>query len=721
MNVFSRIIYRIILIMVMALSIGICAGSLIEAQESVLEESLSAPIRLFLILLVIAVINGAVMVCYKWIAGCNKKQLRIWAVVLFGIMTGVFTVLFLMLEPVPFTDPLIITSKALDIIETGKIPIEGKGTGYFGRYPNNNFLTIVFVYYLRFWMNMGVKDILQPLFLLDILGIMVSTVFTWLIAIKVSGKVATGVKVLLLCTINPVYYFLAFWVYSHSLSMPFIMGVLCFGICIYQAKTVKKEVVFSVAEAIFCVIGYFIRPTSVIPWIALFSCMVLFAWKRRNRKKIVRCGLIFTVVAVLLFQGITGLNHKYFSTVEAQNFPLSHWLMMASHGEGIYNRKDVAYTARFATKEERSKATLEKTIENYKSYSPAGLVKFLYEKLVTTWSNGDSQMRGRIKQDKKMTRLYTWVAGDKSEILELYCFAFRILTMIMIIITCGSLLGNKEINKYQFLFILSLFGGILFYCFWEVKSSYSAPFIYIMLLIAEYGFSAEQVGVTELSEKFDIRKRCSVLISVFLCIVIGMVIVYQGLAEEVIKQRDYSVRWTTTSTLGSFKLETGDVITQEFYASRVFDHVVLRATKNKAETNNCSYDVELLDENGSRVFKGEINASKVENGKNYVLQTGIITPEGRQKYLLKLTMKGDGDGKIYIRYKNAAYVDGYDGICNVNGSDTPYDLFLQVYLERKQPFCSKKTAALFSGGLVAAMLLMFWILIVCKEKKPAKC
>ena len=43
--------------------------------------------------------------------------------------------------------------------------------------------------------------------------------------------------------------------------------------------------------------------------------------------------------------------------------------MMASHGDGEHNKEDYAYTHQFRTKEEKTQATVDRMIKNYKSYS----------------------------------------------------------------------------------------------------------------------------------------------------------------------------------------------------------------------------------------------------------------------------------------------------------------------------------------------------------------
>ena len=77
--------------------------------------------------------------------------------------------------------------------------------------------------------------------------------------------------------------------------------------------------------------------------------------------------MISIVISIIFsYNLISQLNNKYFGSISNQNFPITHWLMMSSHGEGLNDPKDVQYTLSFDTKEVKTKATINKTIEHYK-------------------------------------------------------------------------------------------------------------------------------------------------------------------------------------------------------------------------------------------------------------------------------------------------------------------------------------------------------------------
>ena len=86
--------------------------------------------------------------------------------------------------------------------------------------------------------------------------------------------------------------------------------------------------------------------------------------KRKSKESIQSFGIVL-LIGIVVSHGISGLNQSYFETVSAQNYPITHWLMMASHGDADTIKEDYAYTHQFRTKEEKTQATVDRMIKNY--------------------------------------------------------------------------------------------------------------------------------------------------------------------------------------------------------------------------------------------------------------------------------------------------------------------------------------------------------------------
>ena len=712
---FDLFAYRIILAVTFFLSILICAGAVAYAQENLFVDLFSSSIRLILPILLSVMICVLIMLLYRCFDRLDHRRLVICVCVMFGLMAAGFTIMICCFRSVPYSDALNVQDTAMYFAKTGSrsLPRDGVHAEYFGKYSNNYFLTILCSWLFRLLLKAGIQDIYTPLVVLSVTGIMTAVLFMYLTGVRIGG-IRTGAKILALCVMNALYYVLVLWVYANVLSIPVMMAVVYFGICIYQEKRRGHWIFACIMEAASSVIGYFIRPTAVIPLIAFMICAVLWAVrKKENRYRLIRCAGICMVTGVILFQGISRLNERYFSSVSDKNFPITHWLMMGSHGEGKHNFEDLRYTESFDTKKEKTNATVRKLMENYREAGKAELVSFFYNKILVSWSPGDGiEILPKAAQDMKQTKLYSWILGDRMDLFRLYCCAFRIASLLLIIVGIQSLLRKKEIHAYQFVFVLSLFGGILFYCFWEVKGSYTAPFIYTMLLTGMQGADVLADMVPAIRERLKIRERYWEISAVFAGILFVCLVSFHGMTDTAIDRKDFGIYNSGKRSVRPIR-EAGGIreLTQEFYAEKPLNCIELCAEADRtAKRSDAGYHVRLLDEEEREIYTGEIHAKEILPEGRIVLKTQEIVPKGRQKYKLVLQRLEAGSGNLYMKQRSNEYIDLYEGVLTVNGKERMNDLFLQTYRAYRGKWCSKRAGAVLCGSLFAAAVLLYlWL------------
>ncbi len=714
------IIYRAVLLLSMIAVVLTLAGSLRFAGEKVFTGIFPFPLRIAFTLMLTVMTGVTLVLLYRFLNHLNRRQLIAASVVLFGIMLLAFAAVFLGFRTVSGSDAMDLQDMALYFAKTGERPISESSPhyAYFGYYANNYFLTILMSYYFRLCMAVGISDMYGPMLALSVAGILTAAVFLFLTGVRVRGLCA-GVKALALCVMNPLYYVLALWVYTNVLSIPFMMAGLYFAICVYQAKNSRGRRIACILAAVSVTLGYYIRPTAAIPMIAAAVCA--FLWGIRSRKNlfyVLRCAVLVAAVTLLLAKAVSLLNEDYFGPVFDQNFPITHWLNMGSHGVGGHNSGDDRFIKQFATKEEKSAAALQKMIEHYQSYSLPELAAFFYWKIISVWGYGNSgDILVEVMQDRKMTPLYSWVVGDHMDLFRAYCFAFRILTLLFMLVALWKLLRTKKIDPYQFLFVLSFFGGVLFYCFWEAKNSYSLPFVYLMLLVAAHGADVLAQRALPVQPKTSEgrgprRALRSAAILGLVCTAGICLFAYHCMTGGSLLHQDWSVRCregisTAKINVKSKRLE----LSQEFYASKPFNTLELSGGADKtAAAKNTACQLTLLDQDGTVVYEAEITAAELTAGNYLTLQTGLIIPEGRTRYTLKLSKAGKGGGKLFFRRRTGSYLDSYDGTLTVNGKEWENDLFLCVYREYEGPWCSRRTGAGIAGLLIlAAAGLCLWL------------
>ncbi len=711
----NRFFYKLILAVTLFACIFICAGSLANAHDNVFANLFSSTMRFLLPVTLSVMICLFIAILFQIFDTFNRKQLIISAGIMFCIMALAFAVILYNFCSVPYSDARKIHDLAMYFAKTGKHPVEADAPHaiYFGRYSNNYFLTIIFSYLFKVFEKTGVSDIYAALQVLTASGIMIAAVFMYLIGVKAYG-IRGGAKVLALCVLNPVYYILILWVYTNVISIPFMTAVIYFGICIYQEKRRGYLAGYCIMEAVCSVVGYFIRPTVVIPLIALVICGFLSGLADRSTMyKLLRCSLVCAIAGLLLFVSVSKLNDRYFSTVSEGNYPVTHWLMMGSHDDGMHNMKDVRYTKSFDTKNEKTKATLKKTIENYKNQRKTGLVSFFKEKLIFSWSLGDGdELIRKASQDKKQTKLYSWMLGDRQDLFRLYCYSFRIANILLVMAALLNLIKKKAIDAYQFLFVLSLFGGILFYCFWEVKGSYTAPFIYVMILAGVQGGDLFKDKVSEICmETLEDRMYWGVMMLTILpCAVCICIVSYYGMTETDVLRQD----WSLCFMGGKSEDITADTevseISQEFYTSKPINRIVFGARTDKRMINQDTGCQVMLLEDGREVYSTEISGRDVRPDGSIVLEMKEIAPEDKTKFTLQFRKMDKSKGALRFQQKSNTYIDTYEGKLAVNGKERMNDMHLQVYKEYEAKWCSKKAAFIINGGGFTAVFLMFlWI------------
>ncbi|MCD7736293.1 MAG: hypothetical protein LUI07_04925 [Lachnospiraceae bacterium] len=707
---------KVITVSVLFFSILIGTGTVYKAQEQLFDGILSSGMRLVLPVFLAVLLCTFLALFFRWIDGFSQRGLFLCSGILFAILTVGLIIIFLNFESVPITDAKDVLDQAMRFAVTGERPIstDSPYASYFSKYSNNYLITILLSYFFRVLIFLGIRDIYLPLEILAAAGIFIATLFTWLIG-KRTGGLRFAVKVLTLCVLNPLYYLMILWVYTNTLSVPFMMAVFYFGICTFQAKNTRSRIISSILTAVSAVIGFYIRATVLIPVIALAICAVLWCVREKRRWKVfLPSVLVFLLVGGLLFGAVSSFNESYFSTVSDATFPITHWLMIGSQRQEVYSLSDAnKYTASFETKEEKSQATLQKMIENYRSFSPVSLVQFLYDKLIISWSYGDAGlMDGRLIQDTRQTSLFSWVLGDRSDIFSLYAYAFRIAAMFLIILSLSRRLRTGNLGLAWFLPVLTFFGAILFYSFWEYKSVFHCPFLYYLMLIAADGGDMLAEKASAAGERLK-NEACgtqmgAILASV-LCIFCSC---YSSMTGTTVTMHDWTVRCGEITGTGMLTLKkNGTALTQEFYASKPFNLIrLLGKSDEEALEAESGFTVTLLLESGEVLYEQEYTVSDFDSMGQLMVYTDPIVPDGRQKYLLRLERNTDSSGKIYFRQIKNYYIDTYDGVMQIGSETKANDLHLWAGFEYSSTYLSKKTALLLYGGLfLASLLCWLWL------------
>lgn len=714
-DLLRKVTYKGILILMLYLMAVIFIGTVTTTQEKVFSRILTPSVKYALLALLTLTVGGGYIQLFRAMNRMKKRELIILSVIMAVIMLGIHGILLLSLDPYSSSDAYNMQDMALYLAKTGVRQVTGDAphAEYYGYYSNNYFLTIVLSKYMKLMLALGIADMYKPLHFLGTASVLITTLFLYLTGVRVAGMKG-GAGVLAFCVGNPLYYLMSFWLYSNTCSLPFTAGVVYFAVRLFYEKNRTDRIVSSVLLAVCAVVGYFIRATAVIPLIAFILCYgVEVTAGKRNIRQAAQNLAVLALVGTVLAYGMNTWNQSYFSQISDQNIPVTHWIMMASHGNGKYNKEDLNYTTSFETKEEKKEATLEKIKENYGSYTPGELKEFLHKKLLTSWCFADGgDLRSRISQDRKYTRVYTWLVGDKAEVFRMYCYAFRLACLGLVMAGFWSLIRKKEMSVYPVFYAVSLFGGICFYSFWEVKNTYGMPFVMFLLLLGAYGTQCivpEKVDIEYLDSRFSFGWKKAVLLIMVVSI---SVLSVNQMHHAKSRYRDWTVRCTNRMTRENIGYTDQLNVEQTFYASKPFNRIgVEMKYKTENPTPDDTVTMILLDDEQQEVYRERISADQIKDDKMFYLKMPLVVPEKKDTmYTLVIWNEKPLKGKMTMNRRAECYLGGYEGTLISDGKPIVGRLYLRVFYREKRVWCSAKAAIFMAGviSMVAGTVILTW-------------
>lgn len=704
-------LYKAVMALTLFFIVFIEAGTIVTAQSQVFADILSPVMRLLLPILIALLLGSSLLILFRCLDKMGKKGLWIYTGILFVILLAGFGVILSNFLPFSSTDAYNVLDMAMYLAKTGEKPISDTAphASYFGMFSNNYFLTVIFAKFINMLSRAGITEVQFALLALSVAGMIIATIFLYLTGIRIGG-LKGGAKILTLCVLNPIYYILPMWIYTCSFSIPFTAAVIYFGVRILKEESWKDRVISATLFAVFGITGYYIRPTVVIPMIAFMFCYLLnhLIGKKKIKESIQTLGVI-VAVGIVASHGISGLNQSYFETVSAQNYPITHWLMMASHGDGEHNKKDYAYTHQFRNKKEKTQATVRQMIKNYKSYSLDELLTFEQNKIMVSWCYADGgDLIDKVSQDQKNTSLYTWILGSKSDLFRAYCYGFRISNMAFLCFALWSLLKRKKEDIIQIFWAVSILGGILFYCIWEIKSSYGMPFVMLFLLLGMAGIDgSKEVLFREKDEKKSYKYGWTelVLLACVICICV--------VSGEQMRENKIAVyRWSVHCVNGTSAKKMEDVgkticIQQTFYASYPFNRIgLIVSAGDRAKEFKDKLQVQLTDKDGKNIYNGQIRADKVGKHGRVFLKFPKVTPKENEEYHLKIWNKKPHRGKLRVWHRKEFYMHSYAGKLKVDGKNHFENLYMQVYEKMAVPYCTTKQMLAVNG------IFILWTIVV---------
>lgn len=625
-------------------------------------------------------VGGVIITCtilglFRLINKLSKKGLLIFTIALF-VIYGISTVAITYLFPtIPMTDSFYVHDQAVGMAHGTKDIINGN-SAYFRKYSNNNPLIILLYFIYKIACSLGITDLIQVGRLFNASCITGSLVLFYFAIQKLSKRETTGAKFVLLNLLFVPMIFMTSWVYTATVCLPFMGGIMLCGANLIKNQSKKSIIINSAIIGILSVVGYNIRPVVLILTIAGFIC--LFLWTVKDKKRFVKSAIMVGICAVFAlgsFVTTKALNNHYYTGSDG-NFPLTHWVAMGLTENGMYDPQLVQENMRLSNTDEM-KANVNKHIkERLSNYDAGSFISHLYIKNGNIWAIGSLEYQLRLAGSEKYTPLSKWLYGSKSDLMCLYTqmlwLSLHILTLIYII----RFIFNKE-SKYGLLQILTLLGGYGFYMIWEVKIAYAVPFVFFIIGMATLGGESIENAFAMSNAKVKNIGRISYSAVAIFSIVL-MFIGAPYFTDNIKEVNDNKLQMNSThNAFIDDVIKNNKPVSQEFYTKETFNKVYLTISYRGSEkTVRSKYLITVKNNKNNIVAEKSVdnkNLKKGASGISLVLPEKYI-PNNEEKFTI--TIKGISGKYDSIRfwYSCGYNIDPIKGNFTINNQKVKGDL-----------------------------------------------
>ncbi len=711
-------------------------------------------------LLACAFVLGTALTLFSgWCRKLSAGRARLAAALLFAGMMLVQLILILTAfrQYLPWADTLSVLNEAISMTSRDVPQITSAGR-YFEIYGNNYFFTIFLYGYFRFFRLLGLTAYWTEALFLNMAAMDLGVFFAYATARRLAGP-SRALGVLALCAVNPVVYVFLPFVYTNTVSIPFLMGIFYLCIRLLQAKPGRSRLLLAAALGFLAVLGVQIRVTTLIPCIAVGMAAALYGPRRLCRllqpspaengaqlpvsgsqaspgiRSLLLPAAVLLLAAALTFGGCqAAVSHYVPEELRARNFPVTHWLMMGLGGNGAYSSTDEDFTCQFPTKEEKTAANLAEIQKRLADHTPASLFALGKAKFRETWT---AQLNGLYLETGRLqgyNALQPYLTGDKNDLLVSYYQTFQVLLDVLLLLAFAVQLRRPKGHFASWVFTLTLFGFFLFYLIWEANCRYSICLTLLLCLIAGDGLQAllalPQAGVWK---RFGVsaprRLLRGIAALLLLCAVLLPCIpaMYRNLplyTQTALPRKDYTVLMVSRSyheaSVGDVA-EAGHVVTQTFTASHPFNEAGVYVSYNGEEAWQDSmkeeilYQFRLLDADGTELACQSFGP---EGSSSYYKLFGFetVTPEGPSTYTIEISRApecpADAKDRLEFRYFD---FDTYDYIAggglSVDGSPlSNRDMLFMVYLNYAAPYTTPSRYVAACAAVTAGLAVLCLIL-----------
>ncbi len=364
---------------------------------------------------------------------------------------------------------------------------------YFYIFPNNLgglcLLTLLFKVTRIF----GVNDYFFIASVFNALLFAGTFVITALISKRLFGA-KSAVILIALFLITPPFYLIAPVFYTDSLSLIFPVAAVHLFFIGKDKKSVPFKLLLYFLSAVIIAMGGLIKMTVIIALIAA----VIYLLVTRDWKNLVSYTVIGAVTLTALFVGFDRYmysEHLDREKADKMNTPIYYWLDLGVHGQGTYNN-DIYNLSRYTEDpEERIELLKADIVYALDELEVNGILNLASAKLARAFGDGTFALSDFLDDSPhKPSAIHDSITygGENYLAYEVWCTGVFFAALVLMLFSVGAVKKHKEL----LLFLIAVFGVMLFLVFWEINSRYITTFI-------PFIFISASAGIKELAKAAD--------------------------------------------------------------------------------------------------------------------------------------------------------------------------------------------------------------------------
>lgn len=210
----------------------------------------------------------------SWLERAERKQCIAAGICMTAILLALQMCFVFRLNIIQNTDSFEVQDQAMAIARGVLKSVDYEQSAYFRKYGNNDLYLIACIGIFRFCDFFHIENWAKVFALFNTFCIDAGIFMACRIMALVKNP-RTALRAYLMCVLNPLNYLFIHWTYTCTFSIPLmLLGIyLALHIRRHPERAVRNAVL-SFLIGIDTVVGYYLRPTSVFPMLALIVCLI---------------------------------------------------------------------------------------------------------------------------------------------------------------------------------------------------------------------------------------------------------------------------------------------------------------------------------------------------------------------------------------------------------------------------------------------------------------